>query len=94
MNLWVISVLVFLLNLPFGYWRSNAKRFSIPWFLSIHAPVPFVVAFRFLAGLGWQPITFAVFMGAFSIGQFSGGRLHRWRSRHEGGSVFVTTKRI
>jgi hypothetical protein len=63
---------VFLLNLPFGYWRSRSRKFSLQWILAIHAPVPLVVACRILLGLGWHLVTFPVLIGAFFAGQFAG----------------------
>lgn len=86
MRLWAVAVLVFVLNLPFGYWRASVRKLSPQWFLSIHVPVPFVIAFRIFAGLGWQIITFPVLVGAFFCGQFLGGKLYQWWGRHVGGA--------
>jgi hypothetical protein len=71
------SLLVFAINLPFGYWRDRVRRFSPQWLMAIHIPVPFVVACRFFFGLGWHLSTFPVLIGAFWAGQFAGGRLQR-----------------
>jgi len=76
MNLLSVATLVFILNLPFGYWRASEQKFSTRWFLSVHAPVPFVIALRILSGLGWQFITFPILIGAFFGGQIIGGKLH------------------
>jgi hypothetical protein len=77
-----LGAAVFLLNLPFGMWRSRSRKFSVPWFVAIHAPVPAVVALRFLTGVGYQPVTFPVLIGAYFAGQFVGGRLSRsWKER-------------
>jgi len=43
MRLWTIAFVVFLLNLPFGYWRQNVRKFSFQWFLAVHLPVRFVL---------------------------------------------------
>jgi hypothetical protein len=75
MGLWTVALLVFLLNLPFGYWRASTKKFSRQWMLAIHLPVPLVVALRIWSGLGWKPLSFPVLIGAFFLGQFVGGRL-------------------
>jgi hypothetical protein len=75
MTLWIVALIVFLLNLPFGYWRSHVPKFSKQWILAVHLPVPFVIACRIFSGLGWQLITFPVMIGAFFCGQFVGGRL-------------------
>jgi hypothetical protein len=87
MDLLTVATLVFFLNLPFGYWRANERKFSTRWFLSVHAPVPLVIALRVLSGLGWQFMTFPVLIGAFSGGQLMGGRLHLMRRNRPGSQV-------
>ena len=79
MRLGIFSILVFLVNLPFGYWRAHVRRFSFQWFLAVHLVVPFVVGLRILGGVGWQVMTYPVVVGAFCAGQFLGGRLHSLR---------------
>jgi hypothetical protein len=76
--LWVVASVVVVLNLPFGFWRATTRRFTLPWVLAVHAPVPLVVGLRFAAGLGWKLVTFPVLVGAFCTGQYVGGRLHTW----------------
>ena len=75
MSLWTVALLVFLINLPFGYWRASTKKFSRQWILAVHLPVPLVVALRIWSGLGWKPLSFPVLIGAFFLGQFVGGRV-------------------
>ena len=75
MSLWTVALLVFLINLPFGYWRASVRKLSTQWFLAVHLPVPLVVALRIFSGLGWKLISFPVLVGAFFLGQFVGGRL-------------------
>jgi hypothetical protein len=87
MNILSVALIVFFINLPFGYWRANVKKFSLPWFLSIHAPVPLVIAIRVLSGLGWQFVTFPIMVCAFFGGQFLGSWLHRMRSVRSGARV-------
>jgi hypothetical protein len=41
MKLALIALLTFGVNLPFGYWRANVKKFSLHWILAIHIPVVF-----------------------------------------------------
>ncbi|MBW2095860.1 MAG: hypothetical protein JRI80_13325 [Deltaproteobacteria bacterium] len=72
-NLWAIAIAVFLLNLPFGFWRARTRKFSSSWFLAVHAPIPGVIALRIFSGLGWRFITFPVLVGAFFAGQLLGG---------------------
>ncbi len=84
MKLLSIAAVVFVLNIPFGYWRANVVKFSRPWFLSVHVPVPFVIALRIFSGLGWHWITFPVMISAFFAGQFAGGGLHRLLDGRDG----------
>ena len=77
MSLWVVAALVFLLNVPFGYWRGGVRKFSRQWFLAVHLPVTPVVTLRVLSGIGWEPVSFPVIIGAFFLGQFCGARLRR-----------------
>ena len=81
MKLLVVAVLVFLVNLPFGYWRSRVPARSRQWFLAIHLPVPLVIALRVFSGLGWQLASFPVLVGAFFLGQLVGGKLPRLLGR-------------
>ena len=75
MSLWTVALLVFLLNLPFGYWRASVRKLSGSWFLAVLLPVPLVIALIIFLGLGWKLITFPVLVGAFFLGQFVGGRV-------------------
>ena len=79
MNLYLVAVLVFIFNLPFGYWRANVKRFSLQWILAIHLPVPFVIALRLLSGIGFQFITYPILIAAFFAGQFAGKYFFNYR---------------
>ena len=76
-RLLLAAAVVVALNLPFGFWRAGAGKFSARWILLVHAPVPLVVAVRLVSGLGWHLITFPVLVAAFFTGQFVGGRLRR-----------------
>ncbi len=79
-TLWLVGLIVFMLNIPFGFWRSKVKTFSRQWFLAVHVPVPLVIALRFIAGLGWRLVTFPVLVGAFFFGQLTGGMVRRLSS--------------
>jgi len=87
MKILSVASIVIILNLPFGYWRANVKQFSRPWFLSVHAPVPLVIAVRIFSGMGWHLITFPIMIGAFFFGQFAGSGLYRLRSGRPGSPV-------
>ena len=73
--LWGVAAAVLLLNLPFGYWRAGVRKYSRPWFLAVHLPVPGVIALRLSFHLGWHPLTFVALVGAFFLGQLLGGLL-------------------
>ncbi|MBV8856663.1 MAG: hypothetical protein JOZ02_06865 [Acidobacteria bacterium] len=75
MGLWTVALLVFLINLPLGYWRASVRRKSPQWFLAVLIPVPLVVALGIYAGLGFKLISLPVIIGAFFLGQFVGGRV-------------------
>jgi F0F1-type ATP synthase membrane subunit a len=78
-GLWALALAVLVMNLPFGFWRAGAKRFTRPWFVAVHAPVPFVIFLRIVSGLGWHLVSFPVLIGAFFTGQFLGGAIRRRR---------------
>jgi F0F1-type ATP synthase membrane subunit a len=78
-GLWALALAVLVMNLPFGFWRAGARRFTRSWFVAVHAPVPFVILLRVVSGLGWHLVSFPVLIGAFFTGQFLGGALRRRR---------------
>ena len=80
-TLLIVAAAVVLLNVPFGFWRAGTRRFTLPWILAVHVPVPFVVALRLGSGLGWKLYTFPVMIGAYFTGQFLGGRVRLSRER-------------
>ena len=71
----ILSLLVFMLNVPFGYWRNNVPRFSLQWFLAIHIPVPVIIALRLLTGIGFAWYTYLFLVAAFFLGQQVGSLL-------------------
>ena len=73
----LIAALVFLINVPFGSWRARVPARSRQWFMAVHLPVPLVIALRVFSGLGFQPASFPLIVGAFFLGQYVGGRLAR-----------------
>jgi len=74
----LIAILVFIFNIPFGYWRANVKRFSVQWFLAIHIPVPFIVGLRLLSGIGFAWYTYVFLVAGFFLGQQFGSVLMAW----------------
>ncbi len=90
-HLILISILVFMLNVPFGYWRANVKKFSVQWFLAVHIPVPFIVALRLLSGIGFAWYTYIFLVGAFFLGHQFGSVVMKWVHRrcHQDSSCLV-----
>ena len=75
LKLLLVSLAVFVINVPFGYWRSNVRRFSAQWFFAIHFPVLIVIALRFGTHLGFAWYTYVVLVSAFFTGQQLGARI-------------------
>jgi hypothetical protein len=76
-RLFLISIIVFILNIPFGYWRTNVKIFSLQWFMAIHIPVIIVIALRIFSGLGFAWYTYVSIVTCFALGQQLGLVVHR-----------------
>lgn len=68
-----VTIITLVINLPFGYFRGNARKFSLKWFLYIHLPIPAIFVIRTFVGLGAKTIPVIV-IGAI-IGQIIGGRV-------------------
>ena len=79
MNLILVTIFVFLLNLPFGYWRANVKKYGVQWAMAIHIPVPFIIAARIFSDIGFELYTYPILVGAFFLGQFVGRFLYTRR---------------
>ena len=71
-NLLWVAIATLFLNVPFGYWRSRTRKFSLAWFIAIHAPVPVVAAMRMGAGIEWSLEVFPVLVAAYFAGQSLG----------------------
>lgn len=70
-----LIMIVFLLNLPFGYLRSKSTRFSRRWMMAIHIPVPFVFLLRVFSGFNLTVIPLLVVSDV--AGQLVGGKLRK-----------------
>ena len=76
-NLLAALALVSLVNLPFGWWREGLKKLSPAWFVAVHAPIPLIFVIRHLLGLPWRLETLPLFLAAYFLGQWAGGRARR-----------------
>ncbi len=77
----VVPLLIILLNIFFGYWRANVKKFSLQWFLAVHLPVPFIIFLRIYARLGWHWTTYPLLVGSYFFGQLMGAKVYMIWSR-------------
>ncbi len=74
-----LMLVVFLVNLPFGYMRSKASKFSREWMMAVHIPVPFVFLLRIFSGISWTVIPLLVLSDI--AGQIAGGKLRKHQVR-------------
>jgi hypothetical protein len=81
-----IVIAACVITLPFGVWRVTTRRMSLPWFLAIHVPIPFIFLLRVEAGYSYTLIPFT--LTACVVGQLVGGwigmLLLRRRGRDKG----------
>lgn len=78
----IVALVVFLLNIPFGYWRANVRKFSLQWVLAIHIPVPVIILLRIISGIGFHWMTYVALVTAFFLGQYSGQKIYNWKRTH------------
>lgn len=77
MQLALFALFVFVINVPFGWWRQSVRKFSPLWFVAVHAAVPVIIAARLLTGYAWQWSQVPVLVAAYFGGQWAGARLQR-----------------
>jgi len=55
LSLLLVLFSIWLMNIPFGYWRAKVKKFSVGWFGAVHIPIPFIFILRriFEVNHGW-----------------------------------------
>ncbi len=71
-----LSIITFIINLPFGYWRASVKKKSAKWFMAIHFPIPIIIALRFLFKIGFIWYSYPAVVLAFFLGQLVGGKIY------------------
>ncbi len=77
LELIILSLAIFIFNIPFGYWRANVKKFSFQWVLSVHIPVPFIILARIFSDVGFAWYTYVFFVSAFFLGQKLGSIIRK-----------------
>jgi hypothetical protein len=70
-----IALVSYAVNLPLGYLRKGAKKFSLAWFTFIHLSIPLIVYLRIKNKV--HPGTIPLFIAAAVIGQLCGGKLRK-----------------
>lgn len=68
-----VAFFSFIVNIPLGKWRSKYKKFTIPWWLIIHASVPLIIALRIWLGTPRMLIPFFILLAV--LGQLTGRKL-------------------
>ena len=72
---WTLSCLAFFLNIPCGYIRESCRKFSMRWWLWIHATIPLLIVYRIVFGTSKWFIPVGILLAVF--GQVAGSRLRR-----------------
>ena len=76
----LVALVILLVNVPFGYWRSGVRKFSAKWFVAVHAPVPIAIGVRLVTGVGFRWSLLPIFVAAYFGGQVLGARLRARRA--------------
>lgn len=73
----LIALLLFAFgsNLPLGYFRETTRKFSVLWFVLVHASIPFIIILRLSLGFSWCWIPFT--LACAVAGQIIGARIRR-----------------
>ncbi|KMT11422.1 hypothetical protein BVRB_5g107490 [Beta vulgaris subsp. vulgaris] len=72
-----IAALGMAANIPLGIWREHTQKFSLSWFIAVHAAVPFVAMLR--KAVVMPKTAMALTIGASILGQVIGSRAERIR---------------
>lgn len=81
MKLLIVVVIVLLINIPFGYWRINVKKFSVQWALAIYLPILFIIDLRIYSDIGFVLNTYPILIASFFPGQHLGFKIHsKWET--------------
>ena len=80
-KLFILSIVILIINIPFGYWRANVKKLSWQWIFAVHIPVLFVFMLRILVHVGFAWYTFVFLVIAFFLGQSIGAYIHKQKEK-------------
>lgn len=73
MNVFIVCVVALAVNVFLGRHRVRYRKFTLPWWLLIHASIPLIIPLRIYLG---TPLVFIpLFIVLAVLGQFIGSRL-------------------
>ncbi|GAV67693.1 hypothetical protein CFOL_v3_11198 [Cephalotus follicularis] len=73
----VVGMLGMAANVPLGIWREHTEKFSVSWFVAVHAAVPFLGMLRKSILMPKTAMAFTI--AASILGQVIGSRAERYR---------------
>ncbi|CAM8962024.1 unnamed protein product [Rhodiola kirilowii] len=73
----MIGALGMAANVPLGIWREHTQKFSLSWFVAVHAAVPFIGMLRKSVLMPKTAMAFTI--AASILGQVIGSRAERYR---------------
>jgi len=82
MNILLLTIFAFIINIPFGYWRSNVRKYSLQFFLTIHIPVILIILYRIFSGTGFEIMTLYFTVPSFFLGQLTGSKIYALRKNN------------
>ncbi|MDR1341084.1 MAG: hypothetical protein LBK58_13670 [Prevotellaceae bacterium] len=73
MNILAVSAFALTVNILLGIWRVKYRKFTLKWWLIIHASIPLIIPLRIW--LNTPAIWIPFFVGMAVAGQFIGSRI-------------------
>ncbi|MDR1414910.1 MAG: hypothetical protein LBI96_03780 [Odoribacteraceae bacterium] len=85
-NVFLVAAVSAVVNFFLGRWRRGCRKFTLKWWILIHASIPLIIPLRLWLG---TPLVFVpLFIGLAVVGQLAGSR---WRGGGKGdGGFFVS----
>ncbi len=79
MNIAIVSVVTFAVNVFLGRYRIRYRKMSLMWWVIIHASLPLVIPLRIW--LDTPDMTIPLFIGLAILGQLIGSRIQWGQSK-------------
>lgn len=73
MSILFVSLSALVTNIFLGKWRRKYEKFTIPWWLLIHASIPLIIPLRIW--LNTPRIFIPLFIGMAVLGQYIGTKI-------------------